>query len=575
MERLVNKPMPGDDLGSEFLSEADLAPAASHASPPAGRGESSLQCSQPTRESTTSRIIEIVPAPPSHAPRESASRLIEIVPAVPMLSRRDPDATDACIPDPAPRINRLRSSGERAKRAAFGLLTTLASTTMVMWVALVAIHRTAGRITLAVGSSIRRLLIATVSLPVAVWSALLGAVRRSALRLQAVIASTATVVWGVLVVVYRTARRIMLAADSCIRRLLIATVSLPVAAWSVLLRTLRRSVLRLASVIASMATVMGVVLVAVRRRAHRMALAAGSSIRGALTATVMLLTAVRSMLAGTLLQSGRVLLTIGSSLGRLLTGMVSTTTGAWSLVRGAFRSRRSTPPSVASHIRFPVDQHHLVARGRASAGRIVGRRRSMVARPASPAVAAAFLSGVGVGALVAISLVPKADADATPAEADRVVAGVTQVAFAAGASLGTAGTPIRALATPVAATGRVQLPSSPQRENREPVVSESAAGSRASARDRARSTATTVQRPRFRGSLIVYSRPAGASVFINGLPVGKTPLALTDQAVGSRSVRVVLDGHEVWSTAAQVVAYQERVVQANLTQLAAQGSARP
>ena len=64
-------------------------------------------------------------------------------------------------------------------------------------------------------------------------------------------------------------------------------------------------------------------------------------------------------------------------------------------------------------------------------------------------------------------------------------------------------------------------------------------------------------------------------MFINGLSVGKTPLALTDQAVGSRSVRVVLDGHEVWSTAAQVVAYQERVVQANLTQLAAQGSARP
>lgn len=59
--------------------------------------------------------------------------------------------------------------------------------------------------------------------------------------------------------------------------------------------------------------------------------------------------------------------------------------------------------------------------------------------------------------------------------------------------------------------------------------------------------------PRFRGSLVVNSRPSGARVFVNGQSVGETPLVLKNQLAGSRAVRVALDGYEPWSAAVQVV----------------------
>jgi hypothetical protein len=73
-------------------------------------------------------------------------------------------------------------------------------------------------------------------------------------------------------------------------------------------------------------------------------------------------------------------------------------------------------------------------------------------------------------------------------------------------------------------------------------------------------------RPLFRGSLAVRSRPAGASVFLNGKFVGRTPLTLRDQPAGSRAVRVTLDGYDTWTTAAQVVAYRQSLVVAELQQ---------
>jgi hypothetical protein len=73
-------------------------------------------------------------------------------------------------------------------------------------------------------------------------------------------------------------------------------------------------------------------------------------------------------------------------------------------------------------------------------------------------------------------------------------------------------------------------------------------------------------RPLFPGSLVVRSRPAGASVFLNGRFVGTTPLTLRDQSAGSRAVRVTLDGYDPWTTAAQIVAYRQNVVTANLHQ---------
>lgn len=68
----------------------------------------------------------------------------------------------------------------------------------------------------------------------------------------------------------------------------------------------------------------------------------------------------------------------------------------------------------------------------------------------------------------------------------------------------------------------------------------------------------------FRGSLVVTSEPSGAHVFLNGRNIGTTPMFLRNQAIGSRAVRVALDGFDPWSSAVRVVAGAETRVQANL-----------
>jgi PEGA domain len=68
----------------------------------------------------------------------------------------------------------------------------------------------------------------------------------------------------------------------------------------------------------------------------------------------------------------------------------------------------------------------------------------------------------------------------------------------------------------------------------------------------------------FRGSLVVNSRPSGALVFVNGRSVGHTPLVLRNERVGSRAVRVALDGYEPWSTAVRIVADTQTRLSAEL-----------
>jgi hypothetical protein len=70
--------------------------------------------------------------------------------------------------------------------------------------------------------------------------------------------------------------------------------------------------------------------------------------------------------------------------------------------------------------------------------------------------------------------------------------------------------------------------------------------------------------PRFRGVLAVGSRPAGARVALNGQPVGTTPLVLTNLEVGSRAVRLTLDGYQPWTSAVRVVANQRTNLSATL-----------
>jgi len=69
---------------------------------------------------------------------------------------------------------------------------------------------------------------------------------------------------------------------------------------------------------------------------------------------------------------------------------------------------------------------------------------------------------------------------------------------------------------------------------------------------------------RYSGSLAVDSAPKGARVLINGVPVGTTPLLLKDVPVGSRVVRLELDGYERWSSAVRVVANQRVLTSVDL-----------
>lgn len=71
---------------------------------------------------------------------------------------------------------------------------------------------------------------------------------------------------------------------------------------------------------------------------------------------------------------------------------------------------------------------------------------------------------------------------------------------------------------------------------------------------------------RFQGSLVIRSQPRGASVFINGRRVGTTPLVLRNQPVGSRAVRVGLNGYQNWTSAVRIVANQQTVLTVTLQQ---------
>jgi hypothetical protein len=61
----------------------------------------------------------------------------------------------------------------------------------------------------------------------------------------------------------------------------------------------------------------------------------------------------------------------------------------------------------------------------------------------------------------------------------------------------------------------------------------------------------------FSGSIYVDSRPRGATVFINGKPIGVTPLRVPEMRIGSHVVRLELADHRTWSSTARVTAGAE------------------
>jgi hypothetical protein len=68
-----------------------------------------------------------------------------------------------------------------------------------------------------------------------------------------------------------------------------------------------------------------------------------------------------------------------------------------------------------------------------------------------------------------------------------------------------------------------------------------------------------------RGTLIVTSTPDGASVFMNQNYAGRTPLRMQDVTVGSRALRIDLDGYGSWSRGVNVVADESTTVSATLS----------
>ena len=71
---------------------------------------------------------------------------------------------------------------------------------------------------------------------------------------------------------------------------------------------------------------------------------------------------------------------------------------------------------------------------------------------------------------------------------------------------------------------------------------------------------------RFTAGLVVESRPSGAKVFLNGEPVGSTPLNLSSVVAGSHALRLELDGYRRWTSSIRVVAGEPNRVTASLEQ---------
>jgi hypothetical protein len=74
----------------------------------------------------------------------------------------------------------------------------------------------------------------------------------------------------------------------------------------------------------------------------------------------------------------------------------------------------------------------------------------------------------------------------------------------------------------------------------------------------------SVSRSSFAGTIYVDSRPRGAHVFIDGRPMGTTPVSIPDVPIGSHAVRLELTDHRVWTASTRVAAGLETRVTGSL-----------
>jgi hypothetical protein len=69
---------------------------------------------------------------------------------------------------------------------------------------------------------------------------------------------------------------------------------------------------------------------------------------------------------------------------------------------------------------------------------------------------------------------------------------------------------------------------------------------------------------RFSGALFVESRPPGANVFLDGTPLGTTPMLLDEVRAGEHAVRLERDGYRRWTASVRVIAGERNRVTASL-----------
>lgn len=190
------------------------------------------------------------------------------------------------------------------------------------------------------------------------------------------------------------------------------------------------------------------------------------------------------------------------------------------------------PSETVEHLATPISQDHALPKGktddrpeRAPAGECAATARGVARRGSVLLVSAgSFVSGVAAGAAVVWLSGPSASSAAA--------------ARTAAPPLVTSERPVvqvHTVALSVPASAAVQPHAHPPQASPAPPRSPSRG-------------ATS-----FRGSLIVSSQPSGAYVSLNGLRAGTTPLVLKNQRVGSRAVRIELEGYEAWTSAVQVV----------------------
>jgi hypothetical protein len=66
------------------------------------------------------------------------------------------------------------------------------------------------------------------------------------------------------------------------------------------------------------------------------------------------------------------------------------------------------------------------------------------------------------------------------------------------------------------------------------------------------------------GGLSVESKPTGAKVFVDGRPVGTTPILLASVPAGLHTIRIVREGSRTWSKSFEVIANERNRVTASL-----------